>query len=243
MLIMSYTLHSRILIDMRKFKILLLLLLPLSLSAQNLLRFDISNVSECGNNNLSYKIFLVGNGNYYESNNGIYTVENGNVFASIEINRGGAFKTLDMNIEVPSESDVNVKIILPKLMEMSSFSGVNPNISHHFYYHCSKLADGHHIDHYENGNVRIKGTFSQGKPNGDITTFFKNGNINYIAEYSKKGKFKRTIVYLYNESFSCIGKRSYNLKPRYIEDLTPLRGFMGGIVGYEPEYLITKKKE
>lgn len=58
---------------------------------------------------------------------------------------------------------------------------------------CGEPCEGYQVDYYKNGSKRIEGNFKQGKPIGKLIYYKKDGSINYVEKYNKKGKLKRTI--------------------------------------------------
>lgn len=59
-------------------------------------------------------------------------------------------------------------------------------------YCCCGLnkCDGYEVDYYNNGKVRIEGTFKKGKPVGTLKTFDQNGQLVSVKRYSKNGRQK-----------------------------------------------------
>lgn len=55
------------------------------------------------------------------------------------------------------------------------------------YYCCNNKCDGNQIDYYANGNKRIEGCFSLGKPKGKLIFYYPSGSIRKIEKYNKKG--------------------------------------------------------
>lgn len=58
---------------------------------------------------------------------------------------------------------------------------------------CNEKCEGFQIDYYANGNKRIEGNFIRGKPIGNLIYYNKDGSINYVEKYSKRGKLKKKI--------------------------------------------------
>ena len=66
---------------------------------------------------------------------------------------------------------------------------------------CDSLCDGAKIDYYKNGNIRVQGTFKNGKAIGKVYYYHQNGKIRLIEKYNKKGSFLR------RREFNSLGKR------------------------------------
>lgn len=58
---------------------------------------------------------------------------------------------------------------------------------------CGEACDGYQVDYYKNGNKRLEGNFKQGKAVGKIIYYLRDGSIDYVEKYNKKGKLKKTI--------------------------------------------------
>lgn len=60
---------------------------------------------------------------------------------------------------------------------------------------CGVPCEGKQVDYYHNGNKRIEGVFNRGKTTGKMIFYKRDGSIDYIEKYSKKGKFKKKTKY------------------------------------------------
>jgi hypothetical protein len=58
---------------------------------------------------------------------------------------------------------------------------------------CNEKCEGFQTDYYANGNKRIEGSFIRGKPIGKLIYYNRNGSINYVEKYNRKGKLKKKI--------------------------------------------------
>jgi antitoxin component YwqK of YwqJK toxin-antitoxin module len=82
-----------------------------------------------------------------------------------------------------------------KLMSINSC--LEPTSHPNFIGYCccgDEKCEGKQIDYYANGNKRIEGFFNKGKPIGELIFYKRDGSINYIEKYNKKGKFKKKIT-------------------------------------------------
>ncbi len=59
---------------------------------------------------------------------------------------------------------------------------------------CKGKLNGNIIDFYENGKIRMIGTFKNGLVMGYLTEFYSNGEVKEIRLFDKKGFFIETIV-------------------------------------------------
>jgi len=55
------------------------------------------------------------------------------------------------------------------------------------YYNCDNLCDGHCVDYYTNGRIRLKGKFKAGLPIGKLFYHNEDGTIEKVEKYNKKG--------------------------------------------------------
>ncbi len=98
----------------------------------------------------------------------------------------------------------NDTIRIPKIL----FAGGNEFHSKRWtYLNCDKICNGKETDFYENGNMRIEGTFENGKPieireywsNGNlhIQTFYDNLTLNYkrVDYYNENGELDEYLIY------------------------------------------------
>ncbi|TKG88260.1 hypothetical protein EYV94_27380 [Puteibacter caeruleilacunae] len=191
---------------------------------------------EC-ENKLSYTVSLTDSTGAHENSKGVNILKKGNAHAWININRCDQFKLLYFDFEVPNSDELHISIVLPKLMEMSTFDGINPHGDHHFYFWCNELANGEVVDYYEDDKVRIRGEFMEGKPIGKLTTYLRNGHINFVAKYTRKGRFKRLILYNYDFGKKC-SKSRHKVGAAGLDILHSDRGAYGGFVGFNPEYTV-----
>ena len=60
---------------------------------------------------------------------------------------------------------------------------------------CDDVCDGPQKDYYNNGTLRIEGTFKNGKAIGKVKLYHSNGIISEIRIYNKKGVLRRTKKY------------------------------------------------
>ena len=212
--------------------------MPSIIFGQCKVSIKISDTCDDCNNLLSYEITLSDGIYNYSSPSGINILNKGFAHAWINVNRCDKYKLLYFDFDVPDEEELYINITIPKLIIMSDFNGINPNVDHRYYYWCKELANGGHVDYYENGNMRMDGVFDEGQPIGKLHSYLENGNINFIAKYSKKGKFRKLIVFFYDRNGDLFKKVRYKTDPESTDLLYPDRGAYGGFIGFKPEFSV-----
>jgi hypothetical protein len=89
------------------------------------------------------------------------------------------------------QNDTTILINTPKLIKGSQ----SHSVWDFKYYYCDELCNGHYIDYYKNGNLRLKGNFRDGFPVGKLYYFDKNGILVKTEKYNRTGRLKKTINY------------------------------------------------
>ncbi|MDH6355875.1 hypothetical protein M2132_002225 [Dysgonomonas sp. PH5-45] len=75
------------------------------------------------------------------------------------------------------------------ISSIEEFYAPNLDPSGFFWYCCQKTkCDGYMADYYNNGNMRIEGSFREGKAIGEIKYYNPDGTIRSISCYDKEGK-------------------------------------------------------
>ncbi|TKG87261.1 hypothetical protein EYV94_28415 [Puteibacter caeruleilacunae] len=149
----------------------------------------------------------------------------------ISVIRSSKYMYLRWKFIVPEDKELTKIIRLPKLVKMNIDESVQ---SKKRYYYCNNLCSGFYMDYYDNGQIRMKGQFLEGKPLGKQYTYHRSGKTNYIAKYSSQGKFRRSKLYQYDEDGSLKEIVSYRNYVNFMIDLTPKQGGSYGFVGYDP---------
>ena len=109
-------------------------------------------------------------------------------FISLNLTRNNSTYLINHAFEVVSTTEfINEIIYLPKLMK-----GSFDNFYDEKFYICEEICNGYVEDFYQNGNIRIKGKFNQGLPQGKLYYYSEDGELLKIEKYNKKGKFKKT---------------------------------------------------
>jgi hypothetical protein len=112
--------------------------------------------------------------NFYQSTNyKIIVPEKGRYFLSTGIEKGDLIGLFFTSIEIKDTIGFIDTLFIP----MIRFTVEKALHSQYWnYFNCDKLCDGEEIDHYANGNIRLKGLFVEGKP-GEISEYRENGTI------------------------------------------------------------------
>jgi hypothetical protein len=111
-------------------------------------------------------------------------------FISLKLARNNSTYLINHSFDVSLNDTVYELIYLPKLIK-----GSFDNFYDEKFYICEKVCDGNIEDYYHNGNIRIKGNFKQGVPQGKVFYYNTNGTLSKVEKYNKKGKLKKTIKY------------------------------------------------
>ena len=94
------------------------------------------------------------------------------------------------------------------------------------YFNCEKLCEGEETDFYENGNIRLKGQFKNGKPieiteyreNGikETTYWFKEGFMDYkkIEHFDNEGKLEEYEIHINRKTKTV--KKVYNSLGKFL---------------------------
>ena len=69
--------------------------------------------------------------------------------------------------------------------------------------HPVKL-NGYYIEYYNNGNIKAKIYYENGRRHGDCTYYYENGNMRYQCKYKKGERSGKAVVY--NDKGKKIGK-------------------------------------
>jgi antitoxin component YwqK of YwqJK toxin-antitoxin module len=123
------------------------------------------------------------------SKNGSFELYKGEkYFVAIEYYRGIYLKLINFTYQVVAEQKSDSTIVIPKIVKLHEGSSVN---FEERYFNCNQLCNGHCIDYYINGERRMEGNFSDGKPIGKLIFYNKDGKVDYIEIYSKNGKLRK----------------------------------------------------
>jgi hypothetical protein len=120
-----------------------------------------------------YEVNNLNNDNeFYSSKNSKVTLPKGQYFISFGKLDGDLIKSSSQILEVKDSEKIHDTLVLPKILFTigSELHSQNWN-----YYNCEKICDGHQIDFYSNGNLRLDGIFENGKPS-QITEFREDGS-------------------------------------------------------------------
>lgn len=106
-------------------------------------------------------------------------------FASFFLSRDDLIWETNFQYEVTEDSPREVVIEIPQIAKFLSLTA-GYNSIYSVYLDCSGLCEGYCVDYYKNGNKRLEGNFSNGRPLGKLIFYDESGNISYIEKYSKK---------------------------------------------------------
>ncbi len=95
-----------------------------------------------------------------------------------------------IHIEVTIEPGMNVDTLSRSKIHECLEPLSHPNFMG--YCCCSTKCTGFHRDYFNNGNVRVEGTFEDGKPVGQVKYFNPDGTLKIVKHYNKKGILTRT---------------------------------------------------
>jgi antitoxin component YwqK of YwqJK toxin-antitoxin module len=192
-------------------KILLIFILTFTTNVLSQVEFDIYFFDECKNEIKKIGFELIDSEfNLVELKNnkidsiGIFTlatkldIKNGDYGASV-------YKTLNIK-EFGKYSDT---------INVSKIRFVTSNALHDSYwkyYNCSKLCNGIETDFYPNGNMRLQGSFINGKPK-EIKKFRKNGTLE-TQEFYEIGYLKYRQINYFDSSGKLFEYEIYKNKKR-----------------------------
>lgn len=117
--------------------------------------------------------------NYYEAENGIISVPvpgKYSLFCSEEM------EPL-FEIEINNPGVYEYKRYVSKISALQYISGIGL-----IYKDCGEICEGYVEDFYENGNLRIRGNFSNGSPKDSLVEFYHNGKVHNKTIIKKKKK-------------------------------------------------------
>lgn len=105
---------------------------------------------------------------YYEAENGIISVPSPgkySLFCGEEIE-----PLFEIEINNPGVYEYKRYVSKISALQYGSDTGL-------IYKDCGKICEGYVEDFYENGNLRIRGNFSNGKPKDSLVKFYHNGKV------------------------------------------------------------------
>jgi hypothetical protein len=94
------------------------------------------------------------------------------------------------------------------------------------YESCGKLINGYDEDFYSNGNIRIRGTFQEGKSKDSVVTFFPNG----ITEKRLTFFPKEVFIQEFDSSGNLIKVSHNSNKSYYLTDYNTTEYYTSGLV-------------
>lgn len=97
--------------------------------------------------------------------------------------RNGKLKIITFDIQVRNEEETK----FVEIFKIDDFHSGNSVLFPIKYYNCDTLCDGDCQDYYMNGKIRIKGKFKAGLPIGKLFYYNKDGTIEKVETYNKKG--------------------------------------------------------
>ncbi len=98
----------------------------------------------------------------------------------------------EMSIELKDNEIYIDTFYLPIVKELI---GATTAGGYYGFYNCDELCQGSIIDFYKKGTKRLEGVFKDGVPIGQLKTYYSNGNLLELREYTKNKRLKRIIQY------------------------------------------------
>lgn len=116
---------------------------------------------------------------------------------TIKLKSIGAFRVRDdfnsINQEITIEPGINIDTLSKAKIQECLQPVSHPNFIG--YCCCSEKCEGFQQDFYNNGVVRIEGTFKAGIPTGEVKYYYDDGTLKMVKFYNRKGILKRTEEY------------------------------------------------
>lgn len=107
----------------------------------------------------------------------------GTYFIAGQYVRNGQFKLIPFDIKVGESNNV----IQIEIYKLDKFFEYNSVLAPEKYYYCDRLCEGKCLDYYENGQVRIYGTFKSGVPKRKIVYFNRDGSRERVERFDRRG--------------------------------------------------------
>jgi hypothetical protein len=140
---------------------------------------------------LDYELFQPSNLKLYKSNGKELIIDSTGLYIfSVSLWRDTENIVCTGNIFFQQGKTYNDTIIIPKFAEEIAALGQQSRI----FTYCKLRANGLITDYYENGNVRMKGSFSNGIPISDILFYNFDGKL-VKQEIYQSGLYKKTKFY------------------------------------------------
>lgn len=76
---------------------------------------------------------------------------------------------------------------------VSELFGTTSTGGYYGFYHCNEPCQGKITDYFKSGVKRLEGNFKDGLPIGELRTYYPNGNIMEIREYSRLKRLRKII--------------------------------------------------
>ncbi len=134
----------------------------------------------------------------------LYSLERGGTLYSISDSLGtielptvGTYRLQSslnyINQDIIIEQGVNIDTLSTVIIQECLEPISHPNFIG--YCCCSEKCDGFQQDYYNNGTVRIEGTFKAGIPTDEVKYYYDDGTLKMVKFYNRKGVLKRTEEY------------------------------------------------
>lgn len=176
---------------MKQFLILAFVLLLNSLFSQVPISFSLKDMCNDSLKANNWEVIDKYGNNIKRSEKGYFELDKGQeYFVAIEYYRGNYLKLINFSYQVVTNQKSDSTIVIPKISKFHNGNSVN---FEERYFNCYELCDGHCVDYYINRERRLEGNFSGGKPIGKLIFYSRDGKVNYIEKYNKKGKFRKSI--------------------------------------------------
>lgn len=156
------------------------------------IKFQLSRVNSCnpaGAIDSSFYFLSDKDSNYYSESGVVYLPGPGRYKIFMFTEPATEFPIVEINAQEFYTYVYNE----PKIVARSY--GIHPQT---VYETCGEPIDGYQTDYYPNGNIRIRGTFINGKPKDSLVTFYPNGVVKKRLLFSGKEIFSEEYDSLFN---------------------------------------------
>lgn len=156
------------------------------------IKFQLSRVNSCnpaGTIDSSFYFLSDSDSNYYSEDGIVYLPGPGRYKIFMFSEPATEFPIVEINAQKFYTYVYNE----PKIVARSY--GIHPQT---VYEKCGEPIDGYQTDYYPDGNIKIRGTFINGKPKDSLVTFYPNGAVKKRLIFSEKEIFSEEYDSLFN---------------------------------------------
>ena len=117
-----------------------------------------------------------------------------------DCNNGKGLEEGEYRLSILEIGEITIKINNNKnYIDTFYFPSVNElfettsNGGYYGFYHCNEPCQGKITDYFKSGVKRLEGNFKDGLPIGELKTYYPNGNIMEIREYTRLKRLRKII--------------------------------------------------